>query len=239
MGRTPMRGQDRWSCCAPWHVDTDTWWSAPSRAGVFNTARTMLFTTLRRNAEGFLRKLYNRQWGYFQQHQHQYLFNQVQRLKYRRDMPLHSWRMPAVSTLPFNRENLSKSGSRECHLELSPRNRTHWAYCEETQDMVLSTGLVAVSATWVATMPIEDQPTIPKQHKFLWLRSYAFRLNNGVRQKYWNFEQHVPEDRIRNISPCAAIHVRRGTLPLSGTTVRGSGRVLTKRQYHKGKRWLS
>jgi hypothetical protein len=202
-------------CCAPWHVDTDTWWVhhpewEVSSENTTHTCYALLYDETRKQ---FLRQLYTQQWGGDASD----CSNQVQKTQISSG---YAAALMATARSFYAAYQSGKSfqiskGHANATWNFSPRNRTHWAYCE-TQDM---------NCWYLDLSPCPGEtgrndadrgikPTLPKQRQqFLWLRRYAFRPRQRVRQKVLEFrEQHVPADQMKTVSPCAAIHVRRGDI---------------------------
>jgi hypothetical protein len=208
-------------CCAPWHVDTDTWWVHHPEWDVSseNTTHTCYTLLSDETRKQFLRQLYNRQWGDVSSNNNNNntCSNQVQKTQISSGYAaaLMANARSFYAAYQSGKSFQISKGHANATWNFSPRNRTHWAYCE-TQDMncwylQLSPCPAELGRNDADRGP---KPTLPKQRKeFLWLRSYAFRPRQRVRQKVLEFrEQHLPEDRLRTISPCAAIHVRRGDI---------------------------
>jgi hypothetical protein len=204
-------------CCAHWHVDTDTWWVhhpewEVSAENTTHTCYTLLSDETRRQ---FLRQLYNRQWG--DASNNASCSNQVQKTQISSGYAaaLMANARSFYAAYQSGKSFQISKGHANATWNFSPRNRTHWAYCD-TQDMncwylQLSPCPAELGRNDADRGP---KPTLPKQRKeFLWLRSYAFRPRQRVRQKVLEFrEQHLPAERMWSISPCAAIHVRRGDI---------------------------
>jgi hypothetical protein len=205
-------------CCAPWHVDTDTWWVHHPEWEVSseNTTHTCYNLLADETRKQFLRQLYNRQWG-DASNRNNTCSNQVQKTQISSGYAaaLMANARSFYAAYQSGKSFQISKGHANATWNFSSRNRTHWAYCE-TQDMncwylQLSPCPAELGRNDADRGP---KPTLPKHRKeFLWLRSYAFRPRQRVRQKVLEFrEQHLPEDRMRAISPCAAIHVRRGDI---------------------------
>jgi hypothetical protein len=209
-------------CCAPWHLDTDTWWVHHPEWEVSseNTTHTCYTLLSDENRKQFLRQLYNQQWGdasNTNNDNNDNCANQVQKTQISSG---YAAALMATARSFYAAYQSGKSfqiskGHANATWNFSPRNRTHWAYCE-TQDM---------NCWYLDLSPCPGEtgrndadrgikPTLPKQRQqFLWLRRYAFRPRQRVRRKVLEFrEQHVPADQMKTVSPCAAIHVRRGDI---------------------------
>lgn len=209
-------------CCAPWHVDTDTWWTHHPEWEVSseNTTHTCYALLSDDTRKQFLRQLYNRQWGENynnNQNDNNTCSNHVQKTQISSGYAaaLMANARSFYAAYQSGKSFQISKGHANATWNFSPRNQSHWAYCE-TQDMNCWYLELSPCPAELGRNDAErgPKPTLPKQRKeFLWLRGYAFRPRQRVRQKVLEFrEQHVPEDQMRTISPCAAIHVRRGDI---------------------------
>lgn len=197
-------------CCAPWYVDTDEWWVKHPTWEVSseNTAHTCYTLIQDETRRTFLSQLYALQW------QTNNCTTQVQKVQISSGYAAalmstaRSFYAAYQANTPFQ---ISKRHV-NANWNFSPRNNTHWAYCEQ-QDM---------NCYYLPLSPCPgilgrddgergSKPTAATQRQeFLWLRRYAFRPRQKLRKKVLEFRNdHVPDNMQ---TPCAAIHVRRGDI---------------------------
>jgi hypothetical protein len=243
-------------CCAPWHVDTDTWWVHHPEWEVSteneNTTHTCYTLLAEETRKQFLRQLYTLQWGNNatnidnNNYSNSTCLNQVQKTQissgyaaalmatarsfyaaYQSGKSFQiskrhvnaNWNFSPRARDIMNSNNTNNQSTTT--MSTSTTAHSHWAYCE-TEDM---------NCYYLPLSPCPGEigrddadrgikPTKPKQRKeFLWLRRYAFRPRQRLRQKVLEFRANhlkLQADHVgmltSPVTPCAAIHVRRGDI---------------------------
>jgi hypothetical protein len=102
----------------------------------------------------------------------------------------------------------------EAFWNFAPTSPQHWAHCP-TRDMNCFFLPLSSCPTEIGRddAPRGVKPTAGTDlERFLWLRHYAFRPQQRVRQQLFAFLQKYTPSHYDPAQPCAAIHVRRGDI---------------------------
>ena len=203
---TTRRFEDE-TVCFPWSTNSDEWWlNHPTHVVTADNATHTCFQRIRDSSRSdFLQSLHARQWKTSCE-------QTVQTLQ------ISSGYAAALSSVARSMYATYKSGKAlqitKAHelatWNFATRNHSHWAYCA-TED--LNCYFLPLSPC-PPTLGRSDAARGAKpsrkseQQEFEWLRLFAFRPKHIVRERL----QQYRDPQFAHVSPCTAIHVRRGDI---------------------------
>lgn len=204
---------DNHVCCAPWTSNTDKWWSQNYLWTLSheNQSHTCFEKIVDEQQIDFLVKLHQLQ------QQCEYRVQQSQ---------ISSGYAAALQAVARSFYASYQSGYAfqitlahdTANWNFSPKNASHWAYCE-TRDMNCFYLPLSPCAAEQGRndAPRGNKPSSGKAlQEFQWLREHAFRVRHVIRQHvqlYWETQPERVQAFVKETnSKCTTIHVRRGDI---------------------------
>lgn len=200
-------------CCAPWMMNTDEWWTHhPEWTSAGDNFTHTCFQLVSDPAQrSFLRSIYHLQWELHQGDCGKVV--QQTQISSGYAAALMATARSFYASYQQQRPFQITRGHAKANWNFSPQNATHWAYCP-TVDM---------NCYYLPLGPCQpiigrnDAPrgvkpsTAAAKLEFRWIRQYAFRPRHTLREHLAQYIRRAGID-LETLSPCAAIHVRRGDI---------------------------